>query len=279
MPFDLPSLRETYARDGVVLLPRALDETALADGARRLGVEPGQSRPRRDASPRPPEATFYNDLYNPRCLEGYAADAAGLADPGADRRHLGRARRLVHVRAGVPEGGRRGAAHAVAPGQLLPDHRRRAPGGGLDLLRRARSAETRWSSSAARTAACSTTARASIRTTTPRRSTPARRCRACRTSRPTARRLGHRRLRRRARRRRALPPLDAARRRADPPGQRAPHADPALLRRRRDLRRTSRPRRPPHGRLSQGLKTGDPSATPLPETSVVSHPAHPREAG
>jgi ectoine hydroxylase-related dioxygenase (phytanoyl-CoA dioxygenase family) len=74
MPFDLPSLRETYARDGVVLLPRALDDKALAEAlaAWEWSIAhpgPGASR---IASPAE-EAIFYQDLFNPRCLEGYAA--------------------------------------------------------------------------------------------------------------------------------------------------------------------------------------------------------------
>ena len=73
MAFDLPSLRETYARDGVVLLPRALDPKSLAEALiawewSLANPGPGASRIASHS-----DATFYQDLYNPRCLEGYTA--------------------------------------------------------------------------------------------------------------------------------------------------------------------------------------------------------------
>jgi len=74
MPFDLPSLRETYARDGVVLLPRALDDAALAEALAAWEwsvAHPGPAASR--IASHAAEATFYQDLFNPRCLEGYAA--------------------------------------------------------------------------------------------------------------------------------------------------------------------------------------------------------------
>jgi len=69
-----PALREAYARDGVVLLKGALEAPALAaaQAAWQWSVDnpgPGASRIPSRAS----EATFYQDLYNPRCLEGYTA--------------------------------------------------------------------------------------------------------------------------------------------------------------------------------------------------------------
>jgi hypothetical protein len=73
MAFDVADLRETWRRDGVVLLPQALGPKALAEAldAWRWSVDhpgPGASN---FASPQ--TATFYQDLYNPRCLEGYTA--------------------------------------------------------------------------------------------------------------------------------------------------------------------------------------------------------------
>jgi ectoine hydroxylase-related dioxygenase (phytanoyl-CoA dioxygenase family) len=73
MAFDLPALRETFVSDGVVLIPRALDKTALdqALGAWEWSVAnpgPGASRIKQHSN-----ATFYQDLYNPRCLDGYKA--------------------------------------------------------------------------------------------------------------------------------------------------------------------------------------------------------------
>ena len=74
MPFDMPSLRETYARDGVVLLPRALDETALAEALAAWEWSVAHPGPGASRIPSPSqEATFYQDLFNPRCLEGYAS--------------------------------------------------------------------------------------------------------------------------------------------------------------------------------------------------------------
>jgi ectoine hydroxylase-related dioxygenase (phytanoyl-CoA dioxygenase family) len=80
---DLATLAETYARDGVVLLPRILDERALADALAAwewslANPGPGASR---FASPSS-EATFYQDLYNPRCLDGYTAMLKASPLPG-----------------------------------------------------------------------------------------------------------------------------------------------------------------------------------------------------
>ena len=186
MPLDLAAAPDAYRRDGVVLLPGALDGRAMADALAAYDWSLAHPGPGATRFAQATDSTFYNDLYNPRCLEGYRADARGLAAPGDRRRALGHARRLVHVRAGVPEGGRRDAAHALAPGQLLPGHRRRGPGGGVDHASTPSRPSDRWSSCAARTGACSTTARASSWATTPRRSIRRRRCPACPTSRPTA---------------------------------------------------------------------------------------------
>ena len=72
MPFDLPSLRETYARDGVVLLPRALDDKAVAAALAAWEWSLANPGPAASRIPSHEEgATFYQDLYNPRCLEGY----------------------------------------------------------------------------------------------------------------------------------------------------------------------------------------------------------------
>jgi len=73
MAFDLPSVRETYARDGVVLLPRALDETDLADALTAYEWSLANPGPGASRIQSPTAATFYQDLYNPRCLEGYTA--------------------------------------------------------------------------------------------------------------------------------------------------------------------------------------------------------------
>src|SRR5258708_29377911 len=69
MARDLAALRQTYARDGVVFIAAALDPAALTDaqGAYDWSLAnpgPGASRFAQHC-----DATFYQDLYNPRCLE------------------------------------------------------------------------------------------------------------------------------------------------------------------------------------------------------------------
>jgi len=71
MPYDLAAARETYAADGVVVLPRALDPKALAEALAAWEwslAHPGAGASRiRQAT----DATFYNDLFNPAALTGY----------------------------------------------------------------------------------------------------------------------------------------------------------------------------------------------------------------
>jgi ectoine hydroxylase-related dioxygenase (phytanoyl-CoA dioxygenase family) len=72
MPLDMAKAAEDYARDGVVKLAGVLGEAALADAltAYEWSVAnpgPGATKFKQHAA----EATFYNDLANPRCLEGY----------------------------------------------------------------------------------------------------------------------------------------------------------------------------------------------------------------
>src|SRR3954447_11548234 len=66
-------LRETYARDGVVFLPRALDPAALADAQAAYDWSLAHPGPLASNIRQASEATFYQDLYNPDCLSGYAA--------------------------------------------------------------------------------------------------------------------------------------------------------------------------------------------------------------
>ena len=68
------SLRETYVRDGVVHIPGALDPAALAaaEAAWTWSVEnPGPLAS--NIRTRGSDATFYQDLYNPKVLTGYRA--------------------------------------------------------------------------------------------------------------------------------------------------------------------------------------------------------------
>lgn len=78
---DWTAAREAYERDGVVLLPRALDEAQLAEALRSYEWSlahpgPGASRIRQAT-----DAVFYNDLFNPDCLNGYQAMLEGSPLP------------------------------------------------------------------------------------------------------------------------------------------------------------------------------------------------------
>jgi len=70
---SLSGLRETYARDGVVFLPRALDAAALADCQAAYDWSLAHPGPGASRIPQTTSSTFYQDLYNPDCLTGYRA--------------------------------------------------------------------------------------------------------------------------------------------------------------------------------------------------------------
>jgi ectoine hydroxylase-related dioxygenase (phytanoyl-CoA dioxygenase family) len=69
----LSALRETYERDGVVHIPRALDAAALADAQAAYDWSLAHPGPLASNIRQASEATFYQDLYNPDCLSGYRA--------------------------------------------------------------------------------------------------------------------------------------------------------------------------------------------------------------
>ena len=71
MPLDLAAARETYRRDGVVHLPAALDAAALAGALAAYDWSLANPGPGATRFAQATDATFFNDLYNPRCLEGY----------------------------------------------------------------------------------------------------------------------------------------------------------------------------------------------------------------
>jgi ectoine hydroxylase-related dioxygenase (phytanoyl-CoA dioxygenase family) len=73
MAFDLPSLSETFARDGVVLLPGALDTRAFGEALAAWEWSVANPGPGASRFASHSDATFYQDLYNPRVLEGYTA--------------------------------------------------------------------------------------------------------------------------------------------------------------------------------------------------------------
>jgi ectoine hydroxylase-related dioxygenase (phytanoyl-CoA dioxygenase family) len=64
-------LREAYARDGVVFLPKALDAAQLADAQAAYDWSLEHPGPLASRIPQTTESTFYQDLYNPGCLDAY----------------------------------------------------------------------------------------------------------------------------------------------------------------------------------------------------------------
>jgi ectoine hydroxylase-related dioxygenase (phytanoyl-CoA dioxygenase family) len=64
-------LREAYARDGVVFLPRALDAAQLADAEAAYAWSLEHPGPLASRIPQTTDSTFYQDLYNPDCLSSY----------------------------------------------------------------------------------------------------------------------------------------------------------------------------------------------------------------
>src|SRR5450432_2961976 len=73
MPLDLATAREAYARDGAVLIPKALDAKAMAGALAAYDWSLANPGPGATRFAQGTDSTFYNDLYNPRCLEGYRA--------------------------------------------------------------------------------------------------------------------------------------------------------------------------------------------------------------
>src|SRR5438477_4166062 len=71
MAYDVSAARETYAKDGVVFIPRALGPEALADAL--CAYEWSLANPGSLASriAQATDATFYNDLFNPGCRDSY----------------------------------------------------------------------------------------------------------------------------------------------------------------------------------------------------------------
>ena len=67
------NLRETYARDGVVCIPGALDASALAEAQAAYDWSLANPGPLASKFRQASAATFYHDLYNPDCLTGYRA--------------------------------------------------------------------------------------------------------------------------------------------------------------------------------------------------------------
>ncbi len=73
MAADLTAARRAFAEDGVVLLKGALSASALAKAKAAYDWSLAEPGPFASRFAQHSEATFYQDLYNPRCLEGYRA--------------------------------------------------------------------------------------------------------------------------------------------------------------------------------------------------------------
>ncbi|HLI67100.1 MAG TPA: phytanoyl-CoA dioxygenase family protein [Caulobacteraceae bacterium] len=71
MALDLTQAREDYARDGVVKVAGALDASALEAARRAYEWSLANPGPGATRFAQATDATFYNDLANPRCLDGY----------------------------------------------------------------------------------------------------------------------------------------------------------------------------------------------------------------
>jgi ectoine hydroxylase-related dioxygenase (phytanoyl-CoA dioxygenase family) len=72
MTLDLANAKAAYACDGVVHLPGALDAEALAQALAAYEWSLANPGPGAARFAQVTDSTFYQDLYNPRCLEGYA---------------------------------------------------------------------------------------------------------------------------------------------------------------------------------------------------------------
>jgi ectoine hydroxylase-related dioxygenase (phytanoyl-CoA dioxygenase family) len=67
----MEDLRTAYERDGVVLLPGALDAPAVAAAQAAYDWSLANPGPGATRFAQATDSIFLNDLYNPRCLEGY----------------------------------------------------------------------------------------------------------------------------------------------------------------------------------------------------------------
>ncbi|MGZ5940500.1 MAG: phytanoyl-CoA dioxygenase family protein, partial [Rhizomicrobium sp.] len=70
---DLTAARKAYRDDGVVFVPKALDAEALADAEAAYDWSLSNPGPLATKFAQTTDATFYNDLYNPGCVQAYRA--------------------------------------------------------------------------------------------------------------------------------------------------------------------------------------------------------------
>jgi ectoine hydroxylase-related dioxygenase (phytanoyl-CoA dioxygenase family) len=79
---DTAALARAYEEDGVVLLPGALDPPALAAAQGAYDWSLANPGPGATRFAQATDSVFLNDLYNPRCLEGYEAMLRASPLPG-----------------------------------------------------------------------------------------------------------------------------------------------------------------------------------------------------
>lgn len=70
---DLTAARKAYRDDGVVFVPKALNAQALADADAAYDWSLSNPGPLATKFAQTTDATFYNDLYNPGCVQAYRA--------------------------------------------------------------------------------------------------------------------------------------------------------------------------------------------------------------
>jgi ectoine hydroxylase-related dioxygenase (phytanoyl-CoA dioxygenase family) len=71
MRADLNELRRGFAEDGAVLVPQAMNSRALADALRAYEWSLANPGPGASRFAQTTDATFYQDLWNPRCITAY----------------------------------------------------------------------------------------------------------------------------------------------------------------------------------------------------------------
>ena len=71
MDFDIAAAQEAYRRDGVVFLPGALDAYAMDEALKAYQWSLANPGPLASRIPQHGEGVFYQDLYNPGCMEAY----------------------------------------------------------------------------------------------------------------------------------------------------------------------------------------------------------------
>jgi hypothetical protein len=71
MSWDVESAREAFERDGVVFIPQALSPAALEQARKAYEWSLANPGPLASKIPQRTDALFYQDLYNPGCMDAY----------------------------------------------------------------------------------------------------------------------------------------------------------------------------------------------------------------